>query len=230
MQAPSGLMMAKRNEGHPTELADLFGKQLIVIAETKDGQRLDEGLVKAVTGGDRIRARRMRENFWEFAPTHLPIVVTNHKPTVRGEDYGIWRRLRLVPFNVTIPPERQDKHLVEKLRHELPAILKWMVEGCLAWQRGGLAEPPCVAAATDAYKADSDILGLWIADCCSTSEGESGRASELYASYRAWCEKGGERAATQKRFSERLAGLGFEKIRDRRGAFYVGISIEASEV
>ncbi|MBA3485458.1 MAG: hypothetical protein H0T51_26990 [Pirellulales bacterium] len=109
MTAPPGLLMAKRNEQHPTELADLFGKRLVVISETNDGQKLDEGLVKMLTGGERIRARHMRQDHWEFRPSHLPVLVTNHKPRVIGTDYAIWRRLRLVPFGVTIPEARQDK-------------------------------------------------------------------------------------------------------------------------
>lgn len=109
MKAPAGLLMASRGERHPTELADLYGARLVAITETGDGQRLDERLVKETTGGDTIRARRMREDFWQFKPSHLSVLVTNHQPIVRGTDNGIWRRLRLVPFTVTIPEADQDR-------------------------------------------------------------------------------------------------------------------------
>ena len=147
-QAPEGFLVVRRGEGHPTELTDLFGARFVSIAETADGQRLDEGLVKMLTGGERIRARRMREDFWEFQPTHTPFLATNYKPVVRGSDHGIWRRLKLIPFTATFvdPAERgehpdaplKDKSLPQKLKAESPGILRWIVDGCIAWQRQGL--------------------------------------------------------------------------------------------
>ena len=148
LAAPPGLLMATASERHPTELASLFRRRLVVVSETKDGQKLDEGLVKSITGGDRITARRMREDFWQFDPSHLALIVTNHRPRVDGTDHGIWRRLRLVPFSVTIPSAERDPALPSRLRDEAPAILRWMVQGCLDWRRGGLQEPKAVMAAT----------------------------------------------------------------------------------
>jgi putative DNA primase/helicase len=165
MQAPPGLLMTQKGDRHPTELADLFGKRLVIISETRDGQRLDEGLVKSVTGGDKIRARRMREDHWEYFPSHLPVVVTNHRPIVRGNDHGIWRRLRLVPFTVTIPPEKQNKKLTTELRAELPGIAKWVVEGCRKWQADGLTArtgraATRIASATTAIRCAPRRRGL----------------------------------------------------------------------
>ena len=141
MQAPSDLLMAKRHNSHPTERADLFRKRLVTCAETEQNRRLNEALVKALTGGERIRARRMREDFWEFDPTHKVILCTNHKPQVRGTDHAIWRRLRLLPFEKTFwnpddsesgPDElRQDKELMGRLLLESEGILFWAVPGCL---------------------------------------------------------------------------------------------------
>ncbi len=135
MQANRDLLIVKRGESHPTELAALFGKRLVVTIETDDGRRLAEGLVKQLTGSDKITARRMREDFWQFDPTHKVLLATNHKPEVRGTDHAIWRRLRLIPFDVVIPDEHQDKDLPLKLEAERAGILAWAVQGCLAWGR-----------------------------------------------------------------------------------------------
>jgi P4 family phage/plasmid primase-like protien len=131
-QAAPDLLLAKRGS-HPTELADLFGARLVASVEVEDGRRLAESLVKQLTGGDRIKARRMREDFWEFAPTHKVFLAANHKPVVRGTDHAIWRRIKLVPFDVVIPKGEQDSRLPKKLRAELPGILAWAVHGCLEW-------------------------------------------------------------------------------------------------
>jgi putative DNA primase/helicase len=223
MTAPAGLLMVKRNEGHPTELADLFGKRLVIISETKDGQRLDEGLVKSVTGGDTIRARRMREDFWQFTPSHTAVVVTNHKPRVQGTDNGIWRRLRLVPFEVTIPKAQQDKQLPEKLRSEMPAVLRWLVAGCLAWQREGLAEPGKVLAATDGYREESDVFGRWFAETMEVNPQGECKAGAVFDLFKRWCDAEGERElspqAFRSRMNDRIAGK-----RSSNGTWYLGVT------
>lgn len=224
MTASPGLLMNRRHESHPTDLADLYGKRLVILSETKDGQKLDEGMVKAVTGGDLIRARRMRENFWEFAPSHLPLIVTNHKPVVRGTDYGIWRRLRLIPFNVTIPPERQDKHLTEKLLNELPAILRWMVAGCLDWQRTGLRDPPCVLAATEQYRVESDTFAQWFAEQMVVDQASECKAADAFRNYRDWCEQASEQSLNQTQFGQRMiAHISHKRVSN--GVWYVGVRL-----
>src|SRR5262249_22300760 len=156
MHAAGDFLVAKK-DAHPTERADLFGKRLVVTAEPEQGRRLAEALVKQLTGGDRIRARRMKENFWEFAPSHKLVLCTNHKPRIRGNDHAIWRRVRLVPFTATFQEHQQDKQLAQKLRAELPGILAWMVRGCLEWQRDGLGLPAVVKAATEEYRSEEDM-------------------------------------------------------------------------
>lgn len=148
MQASRDLLLVKRGESHPTELAALFGKRLVVATETDDGRRLAEGAVKQLTGSDKVLARRMREDFWEFDPTHKVLLATNHKPEVRGTDHAIWRRLRLIPFDIVIPDAEQDKMLPKKLEAELKGILAAAVQGCLEWQRLGLGLPDEVKQAT----------------------------------------------------------------------------------
>src|SRR5208283_4668705 len=158
MKAAADLLLAKWDNDHPTALTDLHGKRFVACIETDDGRRLAEALVKELTGGDPIRARRMREDFWQFMPTHKVVLACNHRPTVRGTDHAIWRRLKLVPFNVVIPPNERDKQLPAKLRDELPGILAWAVRGCLDWQRHGLEDPKAIIAATADYQNAEDVL------------------------------------------------------------------------
>ena len=223
-KAVSDLLLAKRNDSHPTERADLHGKRLVACTETDENRRLAEALVKELTGGDTIKARRMREDFWSFKPSHTAVLVTNHKPEVRGTDLGTWRRLRLVPFSVTIPPENQDKRLAEKLHGETCGILRWCVEGCLAWQREGLGEPDEVTAATADYRDAMDVLGAFLADCCLTDPAVRVRASDLYHAYGKWCEARGESAKSGRVFGESMTERGFERIHSG-GTWYRGVAL-----
>jgi putative DNA primase/helicase len=211
-QAAPDLLITKKNS-HPTELADLFGMRFVASIEVEDGRRLAESLVKQLTGGDRIKARKMRQDFWEFAPTHKVLMAVNHKPTVRGTDNAIWRRISLIPFTETIPPEEQDKKLPEKLRDERPGILAWAVEGCLEWQREGLQAPEEVRKATGEYRAEMDVLGGFLKECCKQGPNENEAAGDLYEAYKLWCQDGGERAETQRRFGTQLKERGFERYR-----------------
>ena len=165
-----------RRAAHPTEVADLFGMRLVASIEVEDGRRLAESLVKQLTGGDKVRARRMRQDFWQFDPTHKVFMAVNHKPEVRGTDTAIWRRLRLIPFEQTIPPAEQDKKLPQKLEAELPGILRWALEGCLEWQREGLQAPEEVRKATGAYRSEMDVIGAFFRTSVR-SGGDSGSRS-----------------------------------------------------
>src|SRR5215208_777870 len=165
MQAAPDLLVAKKGS-HSTEVADLFGMRLVASIEVEDCRRLAERLVKQLTGGDKVRARRMRQDFWQFDPTHKVFMAVNHKPEVRGTDTAIWRRLRLIPFEQTIPPAEQDKKLPQKLEAELPGILAWCVEGCLEWQREGLQAPEEVRKATAGYRSEMDVIGAFLQDEC----------------------------------------------------------------
>src|SRR5215208_1617503 len=213
MQAAPDLLVAKKGS-HPTELADLFGMRFVASIEVEDGSRLAESLVKQLTGGDRIKARRMRQDFWEFEPTHKVFMACNHKPQVRGTDNAIWRRIRLVPFTETIPPAEQDKHLPDKLRQERAGILAWAVEGCREWRREGLQAPDEVRQATGAYRAEMDVLGAFLRECCELGPEKNVAARDLYAAYKMWCEEGGERPESKRKFGSRLTDRGgFERYR-----------------
>jgi putative DNA primase/helicase len=230
IKAPQDFLVRKKQDAHPTEIADLFGKRLIAAVETDEGRRLAESLVKELTGGDRIRARRMREDFWEFAPTHKVILACNHKPEIRGTDYAIWRRIRLVPFNVIIPRNQQDKKLPKKLHAELPGVLAWCVRGCLDWQRDGLGYPLDVERATESYRSDQDLLGTFFLERCVTGPAFKARAGELYETYKKHCESTGEFALSQRRFGAQLSERGFKRFTNN-GVWYeeIGIIVEGTE-
>ncbi|MCC6621991.1 MAG: DNA primase [Deltaproteobacteria bacterium] len=186
--AARGLLI-KRREQHPTELTDLLGRRFVTCAEIEESDSFDEALVKDLTGGEPVKARRMREDFWEFKPTHKLFIAGNHKPKVRGTDDGIWRRIRLVPFTVTIPDEQKDKGLPAKLETEAPGILAWAVRGCLEWQAQGLGDPPAVLAATAEYRKDSDTLGSFFATHLRFDSNARVLKSELVARLKAWSDE-----------------------------------------
>src|SRR5215208_7353338 len=214
MQAAPELLLAKRGS-HPTELADLFGARFVASVEVDEGRRLAEGLVKQLTGRDPIKARRMREDFWQFDPTHTLFLATNHKPEVRGTDHAIWRRLKLVPFHVKIPEDEKDRELPRKLQAELPGILAGIVCGCLDYQREGLGVPEEVRDATEGYRSEMDVLAAFLEERCVVNQRASAGASALYGAYKEWCADAGEAAISQRKFGRQLGERGF--VKDKSG-------------
>jgi putative DNA primase/helicase len=206
------------NERHPTELAKLVGARLVVAQETQKGRRWDETKIKAPTGGDRITARFMRQDFFDFVPAFKLFICGNHKPRLTDLDEAIRRRLLLVPFTVQIPVAERDRDLMQKLVAEWPAILRWCIDGCLEWQRMGLAPPAIVRDATDAYFADQDTLQQWLDDCTEDGgEFAFSRTTELFASWKAWCESRNIKPGSAQTLSEALADRGFAKKRNSAG-------------
>lgn len=192
--------------------------------ETAEGARINEPLIKELTGGDKIRARRLYEDSWEFYPTHKVLLSTNHKPVIRGTDHAIWRRIALIPFTVKIPDHEADKAMPDKLRRELPGILAWSVRGCLAWQETGLNPPAEVTEATRMYRDEEDVLGAFIAEECVTGTGMRARASQLYDRFKGWTEGSGETGISQKRFGTAMTERGFERSTSN-GIWYQGIGL-----
>jgi putative DNA primase/helicase len=216
-RAPTDMLMARRFNGVPNDIARLKGARFVAAAETEEGRRLDEARIKDLTGQDTISARYMRGEWFDFAPTHKLHLSTNHKPEIRGTDAAIWRRIRLVPWSVTVPPEEQDKKLPERLRAELGGILAWIVVGTLEWHRDGLRAPEEVRKATGEYRATMDLLAAFLREETAAKEGESTTATALYDAYKEWCLETGERPETQRRFGERLKERGYEKQRITSG-------------
>jgi putative DNA primase/helicase len=217
---------AATGDRHPTELAALRGARLVTAVETEEGRRWAESRIKALTGGDMIAARFMRQDFFEFRPQFKLLIAGNHKPALRCVDEAIRRRFNLIPFAVTIPPAERDPHLSERLKAEWPGILAWMIEGCLAWQRDGLQRPKAVEDATDAYLEAEDALGAWIDQCCNCRASASDTAGALYASWKAWAEQSGEKAGSQKRFAQTLEARGYPRHRTASERKHTGIMVK----
>ena len=206
--APRKLLFKSRNERHETELTVLHGKRFVTCSEVEEGQAFDEALVKDLTGGDSITARRMREDHWEFIPTHKFWLNGNHKPIVHGSDEGIWRRLRLAPWETIIPAAEIDKALGDKLRAELPGILAWAVRGCQLWQREGLEPPLSVVSATRTFRDENDVLGEFFRlHTVFCSDGVVSRRA-LRVAYEEFCKDNGIEALGARRFAGRLRERG----------------------
>jgi len=205
------------SRGVPNDLARLAGARLVTATEADEGRRLSESLIKQLTGGDRIAARFLHQEFFEFAPAFKLFLATNHRPSVRGTDHALWRRMRLVPFDVTFAPEEQDKDLLAKLREELSGILAWMVAGCAAWQEQGLGDAEPIRAATEAYREEQDPLASFLAERVEPSPGKRVASSELYAAYTAWAEANGEHPMSHTRLGRKLKERGWRSVRETKG-------------
>jgi putative DNA primase/helicase len=226
IQSHSELLMARTREAHPTERSDLYRKRIVACVEVDQGRRMAESLVKQLTGGEKVRARRMREDFWEFDPTHKLFLAGNHKPTVQGTDEGIWRRVLLVPFTVSIPETERDKDLPDKLKVELPGILNWALCGCREWITGGLGVPDVVRKATDQYREEMDDFEDFVEDCCVVGKDQRVRASDIYQAYKDWVP-GGTRPLPRKDFKAQLAKRGFRDSRSGKdgSTYYHGLNL-----
>ena len=226
--APMETFIATQGERHPTDLAGLRGARLVTAQETERGRRWAESKVKALTGGDPITARFMRQDFFTFEPNFKLVIAGNHKPGLSGVDEAIRRRFYLIPFTVTIPEAERDKELSDKLRAEWPGILQWMIEGCLAWQRGGLLPPAAVRDATTIYLDEEDALGRWIDDRCIPGKTFWCSTGHLWQSWKGWAEVNNEPPGSNKSFGIALDERGFEASRNQGMRGRNGISLRAS--
>lgn len=221
--ASETLSESKRTAGAATpDLAALIGARLAICGETEDNTALAESLVKSLVAGDSMEVRQLYAAPVQFTPCFKLVMAGNHKPMVRGNDNGIWRRVRLVPFNRTFAPGERDPYLLDKLKAETPHILAWMVEGCIRWQQRRLTDTPqVIRQATDAYRADQDIIGDWLAECAENAPGGEVLSNDLYANYKSWCMDNGNRPASNRVLSRRLSERGFNS-RPSNGKRYWG--------
>jgi len=205
---------------------------LVTAVEPALGARLAEGVLKQLTGGDVVSARFLYAELFEYQPTYKVWLAANRKPVIAGADSAIWERVKLIPFLVSFQDELADKTLFEKLSEELPGILAWAVEGCLAWQQEGLCEPSTVKLATSEYRTESDVLGQFLTDCCTYEPDASVASLILYRTYSDWCTDNGERAFSGTAFGRALRERGLRKTRlqtgDRRRTTYIGIRLSQS--
>jgi len=221
---------ASKTDRHPTELAMLRGARLVTAVETEQGRPWAESKIKMLTGGDPVPARFMNQNFFEYLPQFALFIVGNHKPSLRSVDKAMKRRMHLVPFQITIADNKVDRDLSEKLKAEQPGILQWMIDGCLEYQCSGLAPPTAVTEATEAYLKAEDTISLWIEDRCQTGSDVQSKSSVLYESFRSFVEASGERAISQKAFSEALVAKGWKKVHTNIGTIFAGITVKPEEL
>lgn len=219
---------AGRSSSAPSDdLARLAGKRMVRSSEAGEDKRFDEAAIKELTGNDTITARFLFERTFEFQPQFKLWLAANHKPVIRGTDHAIWRRVRLIPFTVTITDEERDDTLDEKLAAELSGILTWAVEGCQEWRRRGLEPPEVVRAATDQYREESDVVGAFLDDCCEAHPNNRIHASELFTAYLTWAKKHHEYEMSHTMFGRKLTGKDF-KVEKIGGAKYrCGLALRA---
>jgi putative DNA primase/helicase len=227
--APMETFTASLGDRHPTELASLQGARLVTASETQEGRGWDEAKVKAITGGDKITARYMHRDFFTYDPTFKLVFLGNHKPAIGNLDDAMRRRFHMVPF--TVKPPVVNRQLFDQLKQEWPAILGWMIEGCLAWQKEGLNPPAAVLEATAAYFEEEDPLGRWLAERCQA--GEDTAIGELFSDFEMWCKESGEKRPTTKRFTQLLYSRGYQKsARDSKTGRYhiVGLKLKPMDL
>ena len=215
---------ARRFGEHPTELAMLRGARLVHASETEQGRAWAESRIKAITGGDPIAARFMRQDFFEFTPQFKLVIIGNHKPGLQSVDDAARRRFYIIPF--VHKPTRPDKELEHKLRDEWPGILRWAIEGCLSWQKLGLARPDIVAAATEEYFNDQDLFGQWLEENCDLGLKHQTEVATLYESWEVYATKAGEDAGTIKSFGGAMEKHDLLRARTKNARVIKGVRLK----
>lgn len=227
--SPDVLMMRRGNI--PNDIAALKGVRFAAAIEVEEGRRMAEVMVKQLTGGDRVSARFMRAEWFTFSPQCKVVLAANHRPVIRGTDLAIWRRIRLIPFEVIIPVEKRIPNLKEVLvESEASGILAWMVRGCMEWQQDGLNAPRKVLAATEAYREESDVVGSFIEEKCIEERNAEVTVAALHAAYVKWCKENEEKALTKKALTQRLLERGFDPGKNTRGdRCWNGVGLRAEQ-
>jgi putative DNA primase/helicase len=225
----SSFIAKQQDAGIRNDLAALCGARMVTASEGDQNKRMSEGVLKQLTGEDAIKCRFLYGELFEYFPTFKLFLATNHKPKVIGQDYGFWRRVRLIPFTVTIPKEQQNKCLNQELEEELPGIMNWALEGLRQWREQGLNDPKEVLAATQEYRDEEDALQLFIDEECEVSARFATQASTLYRAYNQWVKEAGEYVMGTKEFSKRLQEKGFVKTKKPYGKSYQGIGLRFHE-
>lgn len=236
LSAPSELLLASSANSHPTEIARLAGARLVVASELDDGQRFAEARIKMLTGRDILTGRFMRQDFFNFAPTHTLWLLGNHRPAVRTGGPAFWRRLRLVPFLHTVPEHLRDPELEEYLvTREGPSILAWLIRGAADYARHGLTTPAAVQQATEDYQGEQDTIGRFVADCCVLgvpgAAGMQTPSGALRGAYEAWCQQEGEEPVSAKKLAAQLQKPPYnvQSNRNSRFRFFDGIALRHPE-
>jgi P4 family phage/plasmid primase-like protien len=227
--ASETLIESKRTAGSATpDIAALIGARLALASETEDGAALAESLIKSMSGDGTMTARALYSSPIEFIPQFKLLILGNHKPIIKGNDYGIWRRVCLVPFKHTFSGESRDSKLLDKLKNEAPHILAWMVEGCLDWRRQGLEKiPNTIKIATEEYRQEQDLIGNWLSECCILSQDRETLTTDLYSNYKEWALRNGLRPASNVSLGRRLSERGLQCRKSNSKKYLIGIALDS---
>lgn len=223
------MFQASQQERHSTEIADLMGARLVTAQETQEGRRWDEAKIKEMTSAAKLKARFMRQDFFEFTPQFKLFFAGNHKPGLRSVDEAMRARVHIVPFTITIPAEERDKQLPNKLRKEYPGILQWMIDGCREWQENGLEPPIAVRQATDDYLESEDSFAAWIAECCVLDVNAKEKSKSLFDSHIKWADDAHELKYSTKRFNQVMDARGYSSKNIMGYKIFYGIGLRLKE-
>jgi putative DNA primase/helicase len=212
--------------GASEDLARLKGVRFVTTGENSQGSKLNEGLIKQMTGGEKITARHLYAEYFEFYPKFKIWLATNHKPIIRGNDTGIWRRIISIPFNYKVPREKRNKSLIFELQEEMGAILKWAIDGCLKWQKEGLKLPDAITKSNQDYQEEMDIITIFLKDHTKTDPQSKVLATKIYQEYVAWAKSSNEWVASSTIFGREL-GKRFKKKRTSKGVWYLGLKLKS---
>jgi putative DNA primase/helicase len=225
---PTETFMKKSNDQISNDIARLRGTRFVTTTEAEQGRRLSEPLIKQITGNDRMTARFLYGEYFNFTPTFKIFMASNHKPVIKGTDYGIWRRIRLIPFITKIPEEKQDKYLEKKLMKESAGILNWIIEGAVRWCNEGLITPNIITSATDEYRGEMDVIGNFLKEQCLLIPDKYVKAREFFKCYQDWCIEHNEHAVSERFLGLRLKELGLNQKRNADGRYWAGIVLKTS--
>jgi putative DNA primase/helicase len=218
--------MKKNGDQYTNDVARLRGTRFVTTTEAEQGRRLSEPLIKKIAGNEKLTARFLYGEYFTFLPTFKIWMATNHKPIIKGTDHGIWRRIMLIPFTTTIPKEKQDRHLEAKLKREASGILNWLLEGAARWREEKLQAPDIVLNATDEYRGEMDVIGIFLKERCRIDIQLQIRIRELYKAYADWCDENKEHAVSERFFSSRLKEMGYEQKRNSEARFWSGLGLK----
>ena len=220
-------IVAKKNQSGSanSDIARLEGARIVTSSELNEGDRFDESLVKQLTGGDKILARFLYGSEFEYKPKFKIWMATNHLPIIRGTDDGIWRRIKIIPFNIQIPKEKVDKKLEYKLKAEYTGILNWVVQGSLMWQQEGLEDPEAVRQVIENYRAEMDPLDAFLEECCTTGQNYSIKARDMYDAYHEWAKESEEYKMSMTKFGREMSKK-LLRVKKRDGWCYVGLKLK----
>jgi len=229
VRAGKGIVAASQRGEYPLrEVADLAGRRMVLTSETEEGERLNESVIKDLTGGDSLRAEHKYERAFTFHPACKLWIIGNHKPGIRGTDGGIWRRVRLIPFTQKFEGAADDRNLGETLKAEASGILNWLIKGCLLWQAEGLEAPETIRAATEEYRGEEDTLADFLDECTAEDMTASTPHAEMFDAYRKWATDSGIRyQLTSRLLAKRLRERGWRDMRtDRAKCVWRGVKLE----